>query len=155
MQKEFKMTAEGLQELKEELEVLKTTGREDIAEKIKVARSFGDLSENSEYDEAKSEQAKIEARINEIEAILLRVHVVDDISTKTVGMGSKVKLENLDTKDKLEYSVVGFAQSDPAAGLISDESPIGQALMDKKKGDVVEVEAPVGTLRFKVLSISR
>lgn len=155
MQKEFKMTAEGLQELKEELEVLKTTGREDIAEKIKVARSFGDLSENSEYDEAKSEQAKIEARINEIEAILLRVHVVDDISTKTVGMGSKVKLENLDTKDKLEYSVVGFAQSDPEAGLISDESPIGQALMDKKKGDVVEVEAPVGTLRFKVLSISR
>lgn len=155
MQKEFKMTAAGLHELKEELEALKTEGREDIAEKIKVARSFGDLSENSEYDEAKSEQAKIEARINEIEAILLRVHVVDDISTTSVGMGSKVKLTNMDTKDKLTYTVVGFAQSNPTEGLISDESPIGKALMDRKKGDVVEVEAPVGTLRFKITGISR
>lgn len=155
MQKEFKMTAGGLQELKEELEGLKTEGREDIAEKIKVARSFGDLSENSEYDEAKSEQAKIEARINEIEAILLRVHVVDDITTNIVGMGSKVKLENLDTKKTVEYAVVGFAQSNPAEGLISDESPVGKALMDHKKGDTVEVEAPVGILRFKIKDITR
>lgn len=155
MQKEFKMTAGGLKELKEELEILKTEGREDIAEKIKVARSFGDLSENSEYDEAKSEQAKIEARINEIEAILLRVHVVDAVSTTTVGMGSKVKLENLDTKDVVLYTVVSFAQSNPAAGLISDESPIGKALMDCKKGDTVEVEAPVGALRFKIKEISK
>lgn len=155
MQKEFKMTADGLKELKEELEVLKTQGREDIAEKIKVARSFGDLSENSEYDEAKSEQAKIEARINEIEAILMRVHVVDDVTTGVVGMGSKVKLKNMDTKEILEYTVVGFAQSNPMEGLISDESPIGKALMDCKKGETVEVEAPVGALRFKIMDITR
>ncbi len=155
MQKEFKMTAEGLQELKAELETLKTEGREDIAEKIKVARSFGDLSENSEYDEAKSEQAKIEARINEIEAILLRVHVVDDVSTSVVGMGATVKLENLDTGDIVTYTVVSFSQSNPAEGLISDESPIGKALMEQEKGATVEVEAPIGTLRFKIMDITR
>lgn len=157
MQKEFLMTSEGLEELKKELETLKTTGREDIAEKIKVARSFGDLSENSEYDEAKSEQAKIEARINEIEAILLHVRVVDDadISTNTIGMGTKVKLKNLDTKENVEYSIVGFAQTNPAQGLISDESPIGKALMGRKKGETVEVEVPIGVLRFKITDISR
>lgn len=157
MQKEFLMTNEGLRELKVELEELRTFGREDIAEKIKVARSFGDLSENSEYDEAKSEQAKIEARINEIEAIIMNVRVIDDsdITTKTIGMGSKIKLKNLDTNDTLQYTVVGFAQSNPAEGLISDEAPVGKALMGKKKGDIVEVEAPIGTLKFKIVSITK
>lgn len=157
MQKEFLMTSEGLSELKVELEELKTAGREDIAEKIRVARSFGDLSENSEYDEAKSEQAKIEARINEIEAIIMNVRVIDDsdITTKAVGMGSKIKLKNLDTNDTMQYSVVGFAQANPSEGLISDESPMGKALMGKKKGDIVEVEAPIGTLNFKIISITK
>lgn len=157
MQKEFLMTSEGLSELKVELEELRTAGREDIAEKIRVARSFGDLSENSEYDEAKSEQAKIEARINEIEAILMNVRVIDDsdITTKAVGMGSKIKLKNLDTNDTIQYSVVGFAQANPSEGFISDESPVGKALMGKKKGDVVSVEAPIGTLSFKIVSITK
>ncbi|MCC8022292.1 MAG: transcription elongation factor GreA [Clostridiales bacterium] len=157
MQKEYLMTSDGLKELKEELEQLKTLGRQDIAEKIKVARSFGDLSENSEYDEAKSEQAKIEARISEIEAIMLRVRVIDDaeISTNTIGMGSKVKIKNVDTGDEFQYTIVGFAQANPAEGLISDDSPVGKALMNRKKGENVEVEAPIGTLKFKIMSISR
>lgn len=157
MQKEFLMTNEGLTELKEELEILRTEGREDIAEKIKVARSFGDLSENSEYDEAKSEQAKIEARINEIEAIILRVRVIDeaDISTTAVGMGAKVKLKNMETNTTVLYTVVGFAQSNPAEGLISDESPVGKALINHKKGEIVEVNVPAGTLQYKIISISK
>lgn len=157
MQKEFLMTSDGLKELKDELEELKTTGRQDIAEKIRVARSFGDLSENSEYDEAKSEQAKIEARINEIEAIMLRVRVIDDsdISTTAIGMGSIVKLKNLDTGDTCQYTIVGFAQSNPGEGLISDDSPVGKALMGQKKGATVEVEVPVGVLKFKIMSISK
>lgn len=151
--KTFKMTAAGKAELEAELEQLKTEGRIDIAEKLKVARSYGDLSENSEYDEAKSEQAKIEARITELEYQLENAVIIDAGSTDGVSMGSKVSV--LRKTDNLEfvYEIVGFSQSNPSAGKISDESPVGKALMGAKIGDVVAVEAPIGNLEFEIKSI--
>lgn len=152
--KQFKMTAAGKAELEKELDYLKTEGRIDIAEKLKVARSYGDLSENSEYDEAKSEQAKIEARISELEYQLDNAVIIDTAGSDTVSMGSKVTVVR--TKDNVEatYEIVGFAQSDPSNGKISDESPVGMALMGAKKGEVVVVEAPIGNLEFEIKEIN-
>ncbi|MBR5773481.1 MAG: transcription elongation factor GreA, partial [Clostridia bacterium] len=129
MTKETILTEKGLQELERELEHLKTVVRKEVAEKIKVALSFGDLSENSEYDEAKSEQGKLEARIAEIEAMLKNVKIIDEenIQTDRVFVGSKVTIKDLETKEKLTYQIVGFAQADPDQGRISDESPVGRA----------------------------
>ena len=157
MNKETILTEKGLQELERELEYLKTEGRKDIAEKIKVALSFGDLSENSEYDEAKSEQGKLEARIIEIEYMLKNVKIIDEenINTDKVFVGSKVTIKDLETKEKLTYQIVGFAQADPDNGRISDESPVGRALLGKKTGETVNVEVPVGVLSFKIMSISK
>jgi len=150
------LTAEGLKELEAELEELKTVGRKEAAEKIKVARSFGDLSENSEYDEAMSDQAKLEARINEIEHMIKNAKVFDEeaLGTENVHIGSKVTIVN-DKKQKFEYKIVGFAQANPDEGKISDESPVGKALVGHKVGDNVEVEAPIGLLKFKILEISK
>ncbi len=152
--KQFKMTAAGKAELEKELDYLKTEGRIDIAEKLKVARSYGDLSENSEYDEAKSEQAKIEARISELEYQLDNAVIIDTAGSDTVSMGSKVTVVR--TKDNVEatYEIVGFAQSDPSNGKISDESPVGMALMGAKKGEVVVVEAPIGNLELEIKEIN-
>ena len=157
MNKETILTEKGLQELEKELEYLKTEGRKDIAEKIKVALSFGDLSENSEYDEAKSEQGKLEARIVEIEYMLKNVKIIDEdnINTDKVFVGSKVTIKDLETKEKLTYQIVGFAQADPDNGRISDESPVGTALLGKKTGETVHVEVPVGVLSFKIMAISK
>lgn len=157
MNKETILTEKGLQELEKELEYLKTEGRKDIAEKIKVALSFGDLSENSEYDEAKSEQGKLEARIVEIEYMLKNVKIIDEenINTDKVFVGSKVTIKDLETKEKLTYQIVGFAQADPDNGRISDESPVGKALLGKKTGETVHVEVPVGVLSFKIMAISK
>lgn len=157
MNKETILTEKGLQELEKELEYLKTEGRKDIAEKIKVALSFGDLSENSEYDEAKSEQGKLEARIVELEYMLKNVKIIDEenINTDKVFVGSKVTIKDLETKEKLTYQIVGFAQADPDNGRISDESPVGKALLGKKTGETVNVEVPVGVLSFKIMSISK
>jgi transcription elongation factor GreA len=157
MAKTIKITEDGLTKLKEELENLKTVGRTEIAEKIKIARGYGDLSENSEYDEAKNEQAKIEARIVEIEAMLKNVEIIEDVkgSAKTVVIGVKVKALDMEFDEECEYRVVGSTEANPLEGKISDESPFGKALLGKKIGDEVIVDAPAGELKFKILEISK
>ncbi|MBR4100004.1 MAG: transcription elongation factor GreA [Clostridia bacterium] len=157
MAKTIKVTEDGLAKLKEELETLKTKGRADIAEKIKVARGYGDLSENSEYDEAKNEQAKIEARIAEIEVMLKNVEIIEDVKgkAKTVVIGVKVKALDMEFDEECEYRVVGSTEANPLEGKISDESPLGKALLGKKIGDEVIVDAPAGELKFKILEITK
>lgn len=157
MAKAIKLTDEGLKKLQDELENLKTQGRTEIAEKIKVARGYGDLSENSEYDEAKNEQAKIEARIVELEAMLKNVEIIAEkkSATKTVTIGSKVKVLDVEFDEELEFRVVGSAEADPANGLISDESPVGKALLGAKAGQVVKAETPDGEVDFKIVAISK
>ena len=154
MAQETLLTIEGLKELEAELEELKTVGRKEAAEKIKVARSFGDLSENSEYDEAMSDQAKLEARISEIEHIIKTAKVLDveSLGTENVHIGSTVKIVDKKKKE-FTYTIVGFAQADPAVGKISDESPVGKALIGRKVGDKVIVEAPAGAMQFKIVEI--
>lgn len=149
--KTFTMTAAGKAELEAELEQLKTEGRVDIAEKLKVARSYGDLSENSEYDEAKSEQAKIEARIQELEYQLKNAVIIDNTASDKVSMGSRVTV--LRDGQKFVYEIVGFSQSNPSQGKISDESPVGKALIGAAVGEKVVVEAPIGNLEFEIKSI--
>ena len=126
----------------------------EISEKIRVARGFGDLSENSEYDEAKSEQAKIEARINELEYQIQNAVIQDITDRNAVNLGSVVTIKNREDGSLATYKIVGFAQSNPAEGLISDESPIGKALMGAKKGENIDVEAPVGVLKFEIVEIN-
>ncbi len=157
MAKEIILTYAGKKELEEELEQLKTVGRKDVADKIKVALSFGDLSENSEYDEAKSEQGKLEARISEIEEMLSRVKVLDEeqLSSDIIHVGSKVKIKDLEDGEILDYQIVGFSQADPGNGRISDESPVGKALVGHKVGETVEAETPSGILSFDILEISK
>ncbi len=157
MAKTIKITDDGLKKLQDELENLKTVGRADIAEKIKVARGYGDLSENSEYDEAKNEQAKIEARIVELEAMLKNVEIIKEIkgTAKVVRAGVKVKVYDEEYNEECEYRVVGSTESDPKNFKISDESPVGKALIGKKVGDEVIVEAPDGEIKLKVLAISK
>ena len=157
MAKTIKITDDGLKKLQQELETLKTEGRADIAEKIKVARGYGDLSENSEYDEAKNEQAKLEARIVEIESMLKNVEIIEDIKgkAKTVIIGVKVKVKDLEYEDEDEYRVVGSTEADSTQGKISDESPMGKALLGKKIGDIVNVEAPGGEFKVEILEISK
>ena len=157
MEKQITLTDECLKKLEAELENLKTVKRKEIAEKIKVALSFGDLSENSEYDEAKNEQAFIEARIAEVEAMLKNVKVLDEseLSTEHVGVGSKVKLKDMEFDEEVEYQIVGSTEADPNAGRISDESPIGKAILGHKVGDIVEVEVPDGMISFELLEIAK
>ena len=157
MAKTIKITNDGLKKLEEELENLKTVGRADIAEKIKVARGYGDLSENSEYDEAKNEQAKIEARIVELEAMLKNVEIITDIkgSAKKVVVGVKVKVYDHEFDEECEYKIVGSTEADPRENKISDESPVGKALIGKKVGDEVIAETPAGEIKLKVLGISK
>lgn len=158
-QKPTMMTAEGLKNLEEELEYLLNVKRKEIAEKIKVARSYGDLSENSEYDDAKNEQAIMEARITTIQSILKTAVIIDesDTSTERVHLTSVVTIEMLSTGKQFKYKIVGSGsnETNPAEGKISDESPIGAALMDKSVGDVVEVETPGGILQIKILEIEK
>ncbi len=150
------LTIEGLKELEAELDQLKVEGRKEAAEKIKLAKSFGDLSENSEYDEAMNDQAKLEARISEIEYIIKNAKILDveSLGNENIHIGSTVKLTDK-TKKTFTYTIVGFAQADPAAGKISDESPVGKALIGHKKGDKVTIEVPNGTLEFKIVDITR
>ena len=156
MTKTTRLTKEGLEKLKNELEYLRTTGRTDIAEKIRVARGYGDLSENSEYDEAKNEQAKIEALIIELEKTLENVEIIEDnVDTDTVAIGVTVTIYDIEYDEELVYKMVGSAEADPLKGYISDNSPVGKALIGAKVGDEVVAEAPAGELRFKILSISK
>ena len=154
--KEIVMTSEGFKKLQEELEYLKTTGRDEAAEKIRVARGFGDLSENSEYDEAKNDQAALEARIAELEAQLKHVRILDEseLSSEHVHVGSKVKLSA--NGKEYTYVISGVTESDPFNGKISDESPVGKAVMGLKVGDSGEAILPNGTVVvYTVLEISK
>ncbi len=157
MAKEFKLTKERLGQLEEELNYLKTTRELEVAELLKVARSFGDLSENSEYDEAKNEQSKLYGRIAEVENILAHAVLIDDadIEHDVVGLGSSVELEDLEFGDVDKYEIVGSQEANPAVGRISDDSPIGRAILGKKAGVTVMVDAPGGALQFKIISVSR
>jgi transcription elongation factor GreA len=157
MAETFILTQEWIEELKQELKELRAKGRNEIAEKIKEAKSFGDLSENSEYDEAKSEQGKLEARIAEIEYTLQHAKVLDEssLSTDAVHVGSKVKVLDKNKNKEIVYHIVGSPQVDPINRKISDDSPIGKALVGKSVGDVVEVDVPAGVLRFEILEISK
>ena len=153
------LTAEGLKNLEEELEFLHNVKRKEIAEKIKVARSYGDLSENSEYDDAKNEQAIMEARITTIEAILKTAVIIDESNTNNehVHLTSVVTIEMLSTGKQMKYKIVGSGsnEANPKEGKIADESPIGRALMEKSVGDVVEVETPSGVIGIKIIEISK
>ncbi len=157
MAKEFKITSARLKELEEELNYLKTVREKEVAEQIKEARSFGDLSENSEYDEAKNEQAKLYGRIAEVENILANAVIIEenDAPADAVGLGSHVKVLDLDLEEEEEYDIVGSQEADPMNGRISDDSPFGRAMLGKQAGDVVEVEAPVGFLRFRIVSVEK
>ena len=157
MAKQTIITDEGLRRLEEELEELKTIKRKEIAEKIKVALSFGDLSENSEYDEAKNEQAIIEGRIAEIENQLKNVQVLDEseLSNETVHVGSKIRIREVGSGEEETYKIVGSTEADPMNGRISDESPVGKAMLNHSVGDVVEVEIPSGTVNYELVEISK
>ncbi len=150
-------TKQGYQDLLDELTYLKLTRREEIKEQIAVARGFGDLSENAEYDEARNEQAKVEARIVELEALIENAEVIDEtvMDTRTISLGSEVKLYDEDDQAELHYSIVGSNQADPLEGKISDQSPIGRGLMGRRAGDRVTVTTPVGERHFLVREVSR
>ena len=155
--KKFIMTYEGVKKLEEELEYLKTVKRKEITEKIKVALGYGDLSENSEYDEAKNDQAFTEGRILQLENMLKNAVVVDEseIPKDKVSVGSIVKVMDYEFDEEVEYTIVGSAEADPMNFKISNESPVGSALLGKKVGDVVEVAVPSGVSKFEVLEIRR
>ena len=155
--RQFMLTEEGLKQREEELEYLKSVKRKDIADKIKVALSFGDLSENSEYDEAKNEQAQVESRILELETMLKNAVIIDesDLSTDVVKIGGKVKLVDLDSGEEEEYQIVGSTEANPVKGSISDECPIGRAVVGRKLGETIEIEAPGGVIRYQIVEIAR
>ena len=156
-QKETILTYDGLKKLEEELEYLKTEKRKEVAERIKVALGFGDLSENSEYDEAKNEQAQVEMRIADLENKLRNVKIIDEdeIDTKTVQIGNTVQVLDMEYDEKINYTIVGSTEADLLENKISNESPIGKALLGRKKNEIVEVEAPAGVLSFKILKITK
>lgn len=155
--KQVRLTPEGLKKLEDELEYLKTQKRKEVSEKIKVALGFGDLSENSEYDEAKNEQAQVEVRIVTVENMLKNAVLIDedDIDLDKVGLGTKVKIYDVEFDEEIEYSIVGSTEADPQAFKISDESPVGAGLIGKSVGETVEIEAPGGTSQYKILEINK
>ncbi len=153
--KQVMLTKEGLAKYQEELETLRNVKRKEVSEKIKVARSFGDLSENSEYDEAKNEQAKIEARIADLEVMLKDVKIISSEETTgdKVHVGSKVKVLDVEFGEEDVYQIVGSAEADPRKGMISDDSPVGRAIIGHAAGETVDVETPGGTIQIKVVEI--
>lgn len=155
--KQIMLTDEGLSKLENELEMLKTQKRQEVAEKIKVARGFGDLSENSEYDAAKEEQAQVEARIVQLENMLKNAKIIDqdDIDVNKVSIGTRVKVYDEEFDEELEYSIVGSTEADPDMFKISDESPVGKALIGRNIGETVDVETPGGVFKLKILSINK
>ena len=156
-EKDVFLTAEGLNKLENELDELKTVRRKEIAERIKQALAFGDISENSEYDEAKNEQAQLEEKIAKLEMILRNARLIDreEISTDVVSIGSKVMVKDLEYDEEMEYTIVGSAEADPYEGKISNESPVGSALLGKKQEEIVEVRVPDGLIKYQILSITR
>lgn len=155
--KQVVLTYEGVKKIEQELEHLKTVKRKEITEKIKVAVSYGDLSENAEYDEAKNEQAFIEGRIATLENMLKSAKVIDDddIKTDVVSIGATVKVLDKEFDDEMEMTIVGSAEADPTEMKISNEAPIGKGLVGKKVGDVVEIQVPDGTITYEILEIKR
>ena len=153
--KEVILTPEGYEKLKSEIDFLRNEKRREIAERIRVAREFGDIAENAEYDDAKNEQALLEHRIATLEERLLNARVIEagDVSTDAVSIGSKVKLKDIEANETIEYHIVGSAEADPTANKLSNESPVGKAIIGRKKGETVEVAAPRGALKFKILDI--
>lgn len=155
--REIILTPEGFQRLKEEIEYLSSVKRDEVAERIRAARDFGDISENSEFDDAKNEQAMLEARIYALEERLRSAIVIDSdaITTDKVGVGTKVTLQDMKAGDIVQYSIVGSAEADPSAHKLSNESPVGSAIMGHKPGDKVTVNVPQGSKKFKVLAIEK
>ncbi|MCL2188112.1 MAG: transcription elongation factor GreA [Defluviitaleaceae bacterium] len=155
-EKKTMLTYEGLKRLEDELQELKVVRRKDVAAKIKEARSQGDLSENAEYDAAKEEQAEIEARIGLLEKMLRNAEVIDEdeLDADSISIGSKVTILDKEYNEEIEYLIVGSTEADPVGGRISNESPLGMALLDKKVGDDISVDAPDGVIKYKILKIA-
>ena len=155
--KEIVLTKEGMAKLREELDYLKTEKRKEVSEKIREARSFGDLSENAEYDEAKNEQAEVESRINTIINMLKYARVIDDseITNDIVGLGTTVVIKEVGEDDEETYSIVTTTEADPASNKISQDSPVGKALMGHAAGDTVTVETPAGKIDFEIISVQK
>lgn len=153
--KEVILTRDGYEKLRQEIEYLSTEKRREVAERIKIAREFGDISENAEYDDAKNEQAMLEHRIAQLEERLLAARVVEtaDVPSDVVSIGVKVRLKDIDANETVEYTIVGSAEANPAEKKLSNESPVGKAIMGRKKGETVEVAAPRGSLKFKIMDI--
>ena len=157
VEKEIILTSEGLRRIEEELEHLRTVHRREVAERIRESKQFGEFSENSEYEDAKTEQAFVEGRIMELKLILQNARVIqkEEVPTKLVGVGSKVRVKDLETEDEWVYTIVGSVEADPSEDRISNESPVGEALLEKKVGDEIDVEVPAGTARYQIMKISR
>ena len=153
--KETLLTPEGLEKLKEEIQYLKSDKRREVAERIKHAREFGDISENSEYDDAKNEQAMLEQRIAQLEERLKRARLIEkeDVPKGVVAVGTRVRLRDLDANETVEYEIVGSAEANPAERKLSNESPVGKAIIGRKKGETVEVAAPRGSLKYKIMDV--
>ena len=155
MAQEIKMSASGLKAMQDELEYLKTVRRKELAEEIKEARSHGDLSENSEYDEAKTEQGKLYSKIAELKALIEKAEIIEKTEADhgVVALSSRIKLLDVDENEELEYQIVGSQEANPMSGRISDESPIGRGLLGHKVGETVTIEAPAGSMKFTILSV--
>ena len=153
--KEVILTPEGYNKLKSEIERLSTEKRREVAERIRVAREFGDITENAEYDDAKNEQAMLEHKIAQLEERLVNARVIEkgDVDLSVVSIGAKVRLKDVDANQTVEYIIVGSAEANPAESKLSNESPVGKAIIGKKKGETVEVSAPRGALKYKILDI--
>jgi transcription elongation factor GreA len=155
VQKEVILTPEGYEKLKQEIETLRTVKRREVAERIRIAREFGDIQENAEYDDAKNEQALLEHRIATLEDRLRNARVIEagEVTTDVVSIGSLVRIRDVDAKKTFEYHIVGSAEANPAENKLSNESPVGKAILGRKKGETVEVTAPRGAMKFKILEI--
>ncbi len=156
VEKDIFFTPEGLEKIENEIEYLKTVRRKEVAERIKIALGYGDLSENSEYDEAKNEQAQVEERIAKLEMMVRNAKVIDGdaLNTDKVNIGSMVNVLDVKTKKETVFNIVGSAEADPLKGKISNESPVGAKLIGKEIGDIVEIEVPKGTITYKIEDIS-
>lgn len=157
MEKELLLTSNGMKKIQEELEHLRTVHRKEVADRIRDSKEYGELSENPEYEEAKTEQAFVEGRILELKRILQNAHIIgeDEVRTDAVGVGSKVMVRDLQSGDEWEYTIVGSIEADPAEDRISNESPVGEALMDKKVGEVIETAVPEGIAKYEIVKISK
>ena len=153
--KEVLLTPEGLEKLTQELEILLTDKRREVADRIRIAREFGEIAENAEYDDAKNEQAMLEHKIAQLEERLLNARVIDtkDVDTSVVSVGSVVRLRDVDAKETVEYHIVGSAEANPAERKLSNESPVGRAILGHKKGETVDVVTPGGNIKVKIVSI--